>query len=196
MNYLFTQGQLSEQIIGDSLFAGATNIPLSGASTHYQPGDLLFISESDGADLEYLGGVTASDASSVSFALPLRQNKNASAKLWKPANAFLLQAEPRKPIEREWDSGVAVERALGGPVYSVRIATPREIFDLELEAIARDRDAALIAWLDATTDFGLLDFILVAPDRETMKVRMAEPKIRRFLRPGDRREMRMRLMML
>jgi hypothetical protein len=180
----FARGKENEQTLSDVVVAGALQIALPGADGLFAPGDILFISEADGSETEFLGGVTGVTASRVSFALPVRRSKNSGARLWRAEDHLGLSAQCVEPLVRRLDPGVVVLRSVSGGIYSVRVAEPGEETKLKLVGITPQSEAQWLDWLLGATQGGLASFTLVRPDRSPAAVRLAERPILRERRSG------------
>jgi len=191
--WFFCRDRVAQVELDASVAEGATSISVTGADGIYSVGQLLCISEADGSEPEFLGGVREVEANAVEFALPVRAAKSARALLWIVAESFHLDAENAQPFTRRVASGVALERALGGTHYAIRTAATRETLDLKLEGMTPPRERALHAWLALLTQNGLLPFTLVAPDRRLFVVRLDVGVIERAERDAIRASIRLPL---
>lgn len=182
--WILAAGREAESVIADVVQAGATTIVLTGANSIFSAGDLLFISETDGGETEWLGRITQLTSVSVSFSRPLKKSKNSGAKLWR-AGSSIAVAEAALPARRTRQSGVITERSLGGRFYSIRVAEPAETFTLELGGLTPASARAIMDWLDQIADGGLGALALLGPSGELMAVRMTGEPILRELARGD-----------
>ena len=192
--WIFAQGREAEQTLGDVVTAGAIQIALTGADGIFAVGELLFISEADGSEVEFLGGVTAVSPTAVDFALALLKSKDSGAKLWRPISSFATGGDAVLPSKRETRSGVAVERSLGGVSYAIRTAVATKTMDWSLEELTPQSEANLTDWLDQTAQGGLVALTLVAPSRALDAVRLHGPGTTQTLRAGGRASLSLSLL--
>ncbi|MCE5228775.1 hypothetical protein LLG95_04165 [bacterium] len=181
--WILAAGRDAESVVADEAQAGATTIALVNADIIFTAGDLLFISESDGSETEWLGRVTQLTSMSIGFSRPLRSSKNTGAKLWRAASA-IGASEAALPARRTRQSGVITERSLGGRFYAVRVAEPTETFTLELGGLTPAAARAITSWLD-DADAGLNALALLGPSGELMSARMSGEPIVRETGRGD-----------
>lgn len=162
-NWIFACGREAVQSLSDVTGAGARALALAGAAAVFAPPQKIFISESDGSEVEWLGKVTQATSSTLAFSRPLHLSKNSGALLWRPASSLELAPEAILPERRILATGVTAETTPGGAVYAIRTAQPQTQLRLRLDDIAPATEDALIAWLAAQTNWGLDAFTLVEP---------------------------------
>lgn len=182
--WILAAGREAASTINDVVQAGAKTIALANANAIFSAGDLLFISEADGGETEWLGRITHSTSVSVSFSRPLNKSKNSGAKLWR-AESSIAAAEAALPARRTRQNGVITERSIGGRFYSIRVAEPTETFTLELGGLTPASARAIVDWLDQVADGGLNALALLGPAGELIAVRMTGEPILRELARGD-----------
>lgn len=190
--WILAQGKDAEQTIPEIIPAGAKQITLINADLIFSPGDLLFISESDGAETEFLGGATVVTPSTVDFALPLRASKNSGALLWRAARSFASSGDETKPVRERVRTGVALERSTGGAAYAIRTAQPATLLDWELGGLTPARNAAFADWF-ASAGGGLDPFTLVSPARKITAVRLADEEYQRTIHESGAIALRLHL---
>lgn len=177
--WILARGRAAETTLPDVTPAGARVIALSGAAASFAPPQPLFISETDGAETEWLGRVTQATTSSLAFSRPVRASKNSGARLWSPASMLEFPPDAAVPERRETHTGVAAERAAGGEFYAVQTAAPLTAFRLRFDDLAPATEDALLAWIAAQTLWGLSPFTLVTPEAALMSVRLAPEPVAR-----------------
>lgn len=192
--WTLAHGKDAEQTLGGAVAAGATQIALTGADTIFAVGELLFMSEADGTEAEFLGAVSAVSPTAVDFKLPVVEPKAAGAKLWRPQSSLALSAEAHFPFQRKVSTGVEVERSLGGTVFAIQTAEPSETMIWTLDELTDEREATLADWLSEEIQGGLRAFTLVEPGRKIAAVRLAEGRFTRFAKAGGRRGLEAPLM--
>lgn len=177
--WILASGREAEQILGDVTPVGAATIAVAGADIIFAAGDLLFISEADGSETQWLGRVAYLSPVSISFSRPLRSSKNSGARLWRAASAIVVP-ENALPARRTRAGGVVVERSLGGRFYAIRVAEPSETFTLELGGLTPAETRAVIEWLDELQPIALL-----GPAGDLAAARLSgEPVVRELDRAG------------
>ncbi len=191
--WTLTKGKTSEHTITSPSSAGARFFALVGANTFYSPGDLLFMSESDGSETEFLGAVVAATVTMLESTLPLLKAKSANAKIWKPTNHFGFSAEFSPPLTRKIGTGVTVTRTGGGGYSASRTTDRTDTMVLVWEGMAPGLDEDLTSWLESATNGGLDPFTLVFPSRKVEAVRLYDDGYSRVVRPGDRCDLRLPL---
>lgn len=182
--WILAAGREATSTINDVVPAGARTILLPDADAIFFAGDMLFISEADGAETEWLGRITQADMESISFTRPLAKSKNSGAKLWRAASS-ISAAEAAMPARRTRRSGVITERSVGGRFYSIRVAEPVETFTLELGGLTPASARVIVDWLDQAADGGLNPFALLGPAGELLSLRMSGEPVVRELARGD-----------
>lgn len=182
--WILAAGRQCETTLEDVVPAGATTIALADANAIFAAGDLLFASEADGGETEWLGRVAAVTEASVGFSRPLAKSKNSGAKLWRAAS-WVAAAGAAPPTRRTRSSGVVTERSLGGRFYAVRVAEPSETFALELGGLTPASARAVMDWIDAAADGGLNALALLGPAGELLAARLSGEPILRELGRGD-----------
>lgn len=180
--WIFVTGRNNETSPGEVVPAGATTIPLAGADETYATGDLLFISESDGSETQWLGRVSSVTAEQVAFTRPLAASKDSTALLWAAAHHRATPARPDRPLELVTRPGVAVEPTLGGQTQAASVAEPRTTLRLRLGGLSAAERQGLFEWLGARAGWGLNPFTLIGPDGRLEAVRLSGEPI------GQRRE--------
>ena len=186
---IFTRGREGETTLDDVTPAGAQSFALADADQLYAPGQMLFASEADGSETEWLGNVTAADAQGVGFSRPLARSKNSGALVWRAASAIGIPADAALPERRDVQTGVAAERTRGGQWLAVQVAEPRTEMTLTLDALTPAADRGLIAWLAEQAGWGLWPFTLIGIDGALAVVRLAGDAarpVRRERREGGR----------
>lgn len=192
--WTLAQGRQTEQTLGDVVAAGATQIALANANSIFSAGQLLFISEADGTETEFLGGVVQSTSSDVQFTLPLQKSKNSGAKLWRPSSSFVSGAAESLPMQRKVHTGVTLERSLGGVSYAIRTADPFASMELSLAELTPARELALVQWIQSATENGLNSFTLVSPTRAISAVRLQLDEYLRVAGAGGNSELKLTLL--
>lgn len=194
-NIILAQGKEAEQTLAGSLAAGATQASVPSADTIFSLGELLFVSETDASEPEYLGAVNSVSATTVGFTFAVRAAKEAGAKLWRPATSLLCPGVRGVPTKRKSDPGVAVERSLGGTSYAVRVGEPRTTLELALESLTPVRESEVDAWIAGPLAGGLLPFSLISSARAISSVRLSGGEIVRTEEAGGRHSLRVPLIL-
>lgn len=172
--WILAHGRSNERTLDEVVLQGATTLALLDADADFSPGDLLFISEGDGRELEWLGKVTAADSAGLDFTRPLRSSKNTGAQLWRATSALALGGSLREPLSRQIEPGFTLERSLGGEYYATQVTEPREQMQFVLEGLTPGEAATAIDWLRTELLWGLYAFTLIAPDATLRSVRLED----------------------
>jgi hypothetical protein len=171
---LFTRGQELERSLSESADAGSRILHTASASD-FSLGDRLFVSESDGAELEYLGAIVEVAPTLLTATFPLDAAKSATARLWRPASLFQWDTVTASPaVDRVLREGIATERSVGGALWSVRIADPWREDTLRLSGIPRAHFAAFREWLASAARGGLDDFTWIDEARNVARARLLD----------------------
>lgn len=186
-HWILARGREAEHALPDITPAGARAAALPGAGDLFAPPQPLLIAEADGRETEWLGRVTRADDQSVAFQRPLARSKDSGARLWRAAAALELPRAAAVSARRAVRPGVATERDNGGAFFAVRTAEPLTELNLTVERLDPASEAALLAWLAAETQWGLLPFTLIAPDGALAAVRLSGDPLRREDAPAGRR---------
>jgi hypothetical protein len=186
--WILAHGRSQQQSLGDVTAAGATSIALAGADAIFAPGDWLFVSEADGSEAQWLGRVTQTTFSAVSFSRPLAFSKNSGALLWRADSALATPTEGALPERRSIVPGVAVERTRAGDWFAVQVAEPAESLALALEGLTPQAERDALDWIAAAIGWGLSPFAVIDPAGAMYAARLAgEPIVRERSAGGRRR---------
>jgi hypothetical protein len=177
MRPLFATGKQNEQTLSQPISEGATEIPVANASTYFAEGDHLFISESDGSELEYLGIATSVSTTSVTVARPVASAKSAGALLWKPVAVFQWEVGRSSPLVRTYHSGVEVQRSVGGVLYSTQVSDPFRTESLFFERVTRENYQQYEQWVCDVIHDGLDAFTYVDEEGVVSVVKVLGPKL-------------------
>lgn len=170
--WTFAKGKGAERTVMDVVTAGSIQATAGAAWATFAAGDLLFISEADGSEAEYLGRVISSEGNTVAFTLPVRTSKNSDGVIWKPSAHLSVAADVDFPVYRRSHSGVTIYKSLSGGVFAIRTGVAEEILELHLKELTPASDRAVREWLDANSAGGLEAFTIIGPDRCMDAVRM------------------------
>jgi hypothetical protein len=173
---VFAKGKEQEQALSQAAPASANQLYTPSASANFSVGDLIFIAEADGSELEFLGPVIAVAPTFLTTTLWLGEGKSETAVLWRAAESFSWPVEPAFPLEKEFASGIKAARSLDGTVYSARLAEPRRTDRLSARIRRSDFDD-LRQWIDANLNGGLDDFSYVDERGGVAKGRLISPSI-------------------
>lgn len=120
MNPIFAKGKTNEQSESGSVAAGVTVIPVADANSYFAVGQPIFISETDGTEVEYLGPAIAVSTSAVTVTHALQQAKGPGYKVWRPTDYVLMPYGISSPFDGTLALGVETQRSLGGEVYRTK----------------------------------------------------------------------------
>jgi len=183
--WILSQGREAEQILGGPAPAGANSLALSGANAVFAAGQRLLISEADGAEPQWLGKITQVTDAAVTFSRPLKLAKSSGARLWRASAALELPATSVDCQRRIVDTGVATSRSAGGNWYALQIAQPVIELTLTLGEITQKLQNAVAAWIQTTTQWGLIPFTLIDPTGTLMMVVRAGAQPLKQEQPAD-----------
>lgn len=177
MRPLFATGKQNEQTLTQPVSEGTTDIPVPNASTYFSEGDHLFISENDGSELEYLGIATSVSETTVTVARAVSSAKDVGALLWKPAVVFQWEVGRSSPLVRTYDSGVEVQRSVGGVLYSTQVSDPYRTESLFFERVTRENYQQYEQWVREVIHDGLDAFTYVDEECVVSLVKLLGPKL-------------------
>ena len=184
--WIFACGKTGQQTLAEVVAAGATSLALSGASGIFTAGQLLFISEANGSETQWLGKVASATATALSFTRPLQISKNTGALVWRATGWLAAPEEPARPASRSLRTGVLTQRSVGGQFYAVSVSEPLQTLKLSWRGMTPLALQALLDWLATATAWGLEPFTLVSPTGRLTSVRLAGDPIEQEEAPGER----------
>ncbi|MCX7017109.1 MAG: hypothetical protein NTW86_31860 [Candidatus Sumerlaeota bacterium] len=174
---VFARGKEQEQSLTQAASAPTHHLYTAEASLNFAVGDRIFIAEADGSELEFLGAVTATAPTYLTTALALRASKSATALLWRAARAFVWPVEPSLPVEKQHSTGIVCARALGGTLYSTRVAEPNRVDTLRFARLPLPVFEEFREWVEHVLEGALLDFTYVDERAQVSTARLAAPRI-------------------
>ena len=177
MRPLFATGKQNEQTLAQAIPEGTTEIPVANASNYFTEGDHLFISESDGSELEYLGIATSVSTTVVTVARAVSSAKSTGALLWKPVAMFQWEVGRSSPLVRTYNSGVEVQRSVGGVLYSTQVSDPYRMESLFFEQLTRENYQQYEQWVHDVIHDGLDAFTYVDEECVVGVVKLLTPKL-------------------
>jgi len=132
-------GKTDEDTLTSPPSATATTLNFDNSGGDYAEGDLVFISESDDTEVEFMGDVISATAGGVVVRHPVQTDKSASAKIWKPTTYLWFTYGPGDSEQKEFDIGTTTEKSRGGQIYVTKLADTVEKLTLQFsEAITSD----------------------------------------------------------
>jgi len=156
---------------------GESALSIQGdAAPFYQPGDCLFACAPDGGDMQHLGAATALNDTNVEFSAALSADLGGGT-LWRAVNTFVVPTIPSAPVERRYESGLAIERSIGGIVYSTRIAAPWRIDLLRFQQITRAAWQQWREWMRVYLANGARTFTWVDESGLVCRAQLNKPEI-------------------
>ena len=177
MRPVFAKGVGRQATLTQGAAAGTLHLPAGNADQIFAVGQPLFCSEEDGTEVEYLGAAAAVDALGVSGMFVLSANKAAGAKVWTPEQVLIWPAERSAPLMRAYDSGVEVQRAIGGALYHTRLRDPFREETLIFAKVARSVYEAWETWFITAIGNGREAFTFVDEERAVKTVKVLDSKI-------------------
>jgi hypothetical protein len=177
MKPLFTLGKQIECPLTQFVEEGSNQLPIAGASIYFSVGDKIFVSESEGSELEFLGNATAVETNLLTTAHPLSSDKNAGALVWKPSAQFEFEIGRSSPFLRSFDTGIEIQKTVGGQVYSTRVREPGWTETLTFSKLSRSNFLAFQEFLQNSLYDGLEEFTYVDEAGEISIVRLLTTQI-------------------
>ena len=174
---LFCQDKATQLTTNAPVGLGARTIPVADASSHYTPGETLFISHFDGGAVEFLGTIEAAGTDSLTVEFATEIARAIGALVWTPLYAFPWPPGRDVSVVRICRSGVELVRALGGAAYATRLQTARESETIRFANLIGERFGALRDWFDSRADFGLEQFTYIDSARRVHRVRLTTPDL-------------------
>lgn len=180
MKPLFAKGVSGQHIVSQSIAHDTNLIYITNANAYYSAGDEIFISESNGLSLEYLGQATSVDSTKIITTFNVSEGKSSSAIVWKPTDLLKFYVSPSSPKDRKYYSGIDVVRTEGGVSYSSKISDSYEITTLTFENYPRDNFAEIESWLKDTLNDFLEEFSYIDEQRQVCVVRILDNTVGHF----------------
>lgn len=174
---IICQDKATERPTSQAVGIGATDIPITNASSYFNAGERAFISEPDATEVEYLGTIQAADADSITVEFATAAAKGSGAKVWVPDKIFEWPAGKEVRVRRVHDSGVEVVRSLGGKAYATRLRTAVEVEHVTFENVTDERRTELTDFFDQAADGGLDAFTYMDAARAVWQVRLDAPTL-------------------
>ncbi len=153
MKPILALGKTNEQSESGSVNAGAKVIPVTDTSG-FAVGDPIFISETDGSEVEYLGEIVSKTASDITISYAVKESKGPGYKVWKPTYYELMPYDVSSPDKRT-ALGVETQRTQSGVPYRTRIADPYTIVTLTWEMLPRSVLQALDTFIIVHLNHGI-----------------------------------------
>jgi len=169
---LFAHGRLNERDLTSILAAGSNQVPVANADTYFAAGDPIFVSESDGSEVEFLGVATSVTTGQIVTTFATGQPKAATGKAWKPQSTLAVAGTFGTPEKRKLDRGLIVQRSLAGTTFSMDVGASAERFEIDLSGLTPRELDSLLSWIESTTAGGTGAFTIVHLDRRVEAVRL------------------------
>jgi len=174
---LFCQGKDVQRETSEAIGIGARQIPTADAANQFRAGERVFISEPNGAEVEYLGTIQSVATDSITVELATAAAKSEGAKLWTPQEMFEWPAGALGAAQRSCHSGVEVVRSLGGVSYATRLHSPYETEKVRFENLSDERFEQLSSWFEQQANGGLDEFTYVDGAHAVWRVRLDAPTL-------------------
>lgn len=173
----FCKSKDIERTTSGAVGVGATEIPTVDAPSYFTAGDRLFISDPDGAGVEYLGTVVSVGSAMLTVEFATATARAAGDIIWTAQSRLDWPPGKRASIVSTKRSGVEVVRSLGGLGYATRLHDAYRVETVRFENLTDDRFATLSLWFDQQTNGGLDEFTYVDSDRVVRRVRFDAPQL-------------------
>jgi hypothetical protein len=170
---VFAQGKEFERNLLQPAPAGTKTLYISSPGS-FSLGDRIFCADGDGSQTEYLGIVTSVEASAIIVAFSLLTSRDTNATIWRPAEIHSWETVASEPVRRVYREGIAVERALGGALWSVRTADAVQEAKLIFAGITPAHVASFRTWLSTAARSGLDNFTWADERRATATVHLLD----------------------
>ncbi|HOE62385.1 MAG TPA: hypothetical protein PKW18_00870 [Candidatus Sumerlaeota bacterium] len=144
---LFAKGKTNERPLIAPALRGAFRFSMQNASLYFAAGDLIFISDANGARVEFLGKATSALSSEVRCLYGLSYSRAAGAICWKPANAFCWKAPRLLPSAEREETGVIARRSVGGVLFLTKIKEATRSLSLTISAVRKNDASAFSHWV-------------------------------------------------
>jgi len=166
MRPLFATGKQNEQTLAQPIPEGTTEIPVANASNYFTEGDHL-----------YLGIARSVSATTVTVARAVSSAKSIGALLWKPVAMFQWEVGRSSPLVRTYNSGVEVQRSVGGVLYSTQVSDAYRLESLFFEQLTRENYQEYEEWVRNVIHDGLDVFTYVDEECVVAVVKLLTPKL-------------------
>ncbi len=174
---LFAQGKEDEQQVQGTLTAGTRFIPINNPGEYFQMGDEVFVGKPDNAYVEYPGRVVSVDVSGIFVQFALKENYPAESTVWKPASTIPLCGGKVTRVHKRVDTGLKIQRSLGGVLYTTRVRDPFRVVHLTLPTVSQLTYLMLENWIVVQLDYGIKRFTFVDQQRNVQIVRLLNPEL-------------------
>jgi len=121
MRSVFAKGKTNERPLSAPASQGSFILPVENASLYYSPGDLIFLSDADGANAEFQGPATSVSSMEIQSLSAVSKPREAGSLCWKPSHVLMWPQKRSSPIRRTQDTGVEARRSAGGVLYLTKI---------------------------------------------------------------------------
>lgn len=155
MKPIFATGKTNERSEAGSLNIGETSIPVANASTYFSAADPIFISESAGTEVEYLGEAISVSTTIVVVPYGLVEAKGAGYKVWKPTSSVVMPYGAASPWERNVPLGVQTQRTQAGTAYRTKISDGYTLITLNWNDLPESNYTSLITFIITTLNYGI-----------------------------------------
>lgn len=174
---LFAKGKTSERPLIALAARGAFRISVQNASSCFAAGDLIFISDADGARVEFLGRATSVLSSEVRCLYGLSFNRAAGALCWKPAFAFCWKTSRALPAAEREETGVKARRSAGGVLFLTKVKETSRSIALTIHALRKGEASAFSLWVRDVLRGGIEPFTFCEEYSPVRKVALLSSRI-------------------
>lgn len=177
MIILFARNKSAESQLQEQVPAGTKFITLSGANQKFSIGDDIFIATQEGTQIEYLGQALNVNTSGIATPFVVNQDYPPGSLLWKSQTCFRLNTGEELPVHHRLNTGLEIQRSLGGVLYSVRVREPFRTAILQIPNISSKTYDELERWIISKLDYGLQEFTYVDHQRAVASVRLLNAEL-------------------
>jgi hypothetical protein len=177
MRCVFAKGKMNEREIVS--FAGASSfvIPVTDASIYFSAGDLIYISDPDYSDVEFLGPVTSITGNEIQCLSALKKSRLAGSRVWKPENYIMWPRKRSVPKKRRIETGIQSRFSAGSHLFLTRIREKSVFENLRFQDL-RLREIHLFSdWIDSVIDGGLEIFTFTDEDSVVSTAAISSPEL-------------------
>ena len=177
MRCVFAKGISNQRELSESSSAGSFILSVSNAKDYFNPGDLIFISDADGANLEFLGAATSVTTDKIQCLYALSLGRTTGALCWKPTHFLTWSRKRTMPLTRTLDTGVISRRSAGGVLYLSKVRESSHSELVRFENLRMKQVADFFSWLEEVINGGIEPFTFCDEDRQVSSVALVTTEI-------------------
>lgn len=191
----FAKGKASQAVLSRLVPAGAFILPVDSVAG-FAPGDRIFCAGAGGSKTEYLGVAAQVSDDGIRVSRAVKLGRDAGALVFRPVSVFQWPGASAGSFLTSFHSGIAVERAVDGGLWPVRVADAWREDTVEFPELNRSTFNAFRAWLEGVARGGLEDFGWVGESGEVARVRLLDCDFNKIKASGCLVDLLLRLAVL